>query len=312
MKIATVMVTYNRIEDLKKAISSYESQTCLPEAMIIVDNCSTDGTKEFLDSWQEKINGFEKIVIHLSSNIGGSGGFYTGLRRARETDADWYWIADDDAFLDNNALEELKKFATEHPDLSEKASALCAGVLASKDNPTLVLGHRRRIDRKAVQTIVREQEYQKDYFEINLFTYVGSMIRASAIKQVGLPRKDLFIYYDDLEHSYRLNKAGKIFCIPSSKVFHNTMKHEEAYGSNWRSYYQSRNSMLFLKWHFPTVFKKRLWRRYFQRILLMPIGKYSQKNKLDWDAAKDAKTEKLGISDKYYIGWKAEAGRKSE
>lgn len=46
-KIGAVIVTFNRIEKLKKALFSYESQTVVPDILIVVDNHSNDGTHEF-------------------------------------------------------------------------------------------------------------------------------------------------------------------------------------------------------------------------------------------------------------------------
>ena len=42
MKIGVVIVTYNRLEKLKKCLSAYERQAFLPVFLHIVDNCSTD------------------------------------------------------------------------------------------------------------------------------------------------------------------------------------------------------------------------------------------------------------------------------
>ena len=51
-KIAAVVVTYNRLNKLKKALLSYENQLHKPDYMIIVDNASNDGTPEWLNEWQ--------------------------------------------------------------------------------------------------------------------------------------------------------------------------------------------------------------------------------------------------------------------
>lgn len=50
MKINCVVVTYNRLSLLKECLSALENQTYPIQRIVIVDNCSTDGTSEFLDS----------------------------------------------------------------------------------------------------------------------------------------------------------------------------------------------------------------------------------------------------------------------
>lgn len=310
MNITTVMVTFNRLELLKKAIKSYETQTLLPKTMIIVDNASSDGTKEYLAEWLSEKTSIEKKVIQLSENIGGSGGFYTGLLAAQKTDAEWIWIADDDAFLSPNAFAKILEFSFKYPQLYSEAAAICSSVLVDERNKnSIIIGHRRRLSNKCgipQMHMVEKNEYQNDYFEIDLFTYVGTMIRMNALHTQGLPQKDFFIYYDDLEHSYRIRKYGKMYCIPDSKVYHNAGGHEAPYGSTWRSYYMSRNSMFFLKWHFPIAYRMMILKRYIQRLILKPLGRYTIKNQLDFDAMKDSVHNKIGISEKYYIGWKSE------
>lgn len=307
MKIAAVMVTFNRLSDLKIAVQKYEAQDFLPACMIIVNNCSTDGTKEFLDSWKTIDGPFEKIVLHLSQNIGGSGGFTEGIKRALATDCDWYWIADDDAFLADDAFAKLLSFEKNHTDLVKKSAALCGAVIRNPQSMEVDLWHRRNIVSKLgipKQRAVDVQRYKDEYIKIGLFTFVGSMVKAEIVKKIGLPRSDFFIYYDDLEFSYRVGQKGDIYCIPECRVFHDTAKHEEEYGSTWRSYYQSRNSLIFYKLHFPAAYYRVLIKRVIQRIVLKCSGKYSIANQLDWDAMRDVMKDKTGISEKYYIGWK--------
>ena len=66
--ILAVVVTYNRINDLKLCINSLRNQTYRDFDILIVDNGSTDGTKEFVDS-------LEDIIVIHQDNLGGAGGF---------------------------------------------------------------------------------------------------------------------------------------------------------------------------------------------------------------------------------------------
>ena len=104
-RMVAIVVTYNRKELLTKVIDALLNQT-LPCDILIVDNASTDGTENLLSS----SNIFSKNrfnYICLSQNIGGAGGFSRGLKIAMETGWNWFWLMDDDAIPDKNALKYL-------------------------------------------------------------------------------------------------------------------------------------------------------------------------------------------------------------
>ena len=68
--VAAVVVTYNRKKLLKEAIDALLSQS-LPEAdVLVVDNASTDGTKEYITDYivQNKI-----VYFNTGNNLGGAG-----------------------------------------------------------------------------------------------------------------------------------------------------------------------------------------------------------------------------------------------
>ena len=82
------------------------------------------------------------------------------------------------------------------------------------------------------------------------------------IQKAGLPRKDFFIYQDDLEHAFRVGKYGRIICIPSVLIHH---KDNYLYGDDvtWRDYYATRNVILMYQEHLD---KKSTWLRGFEPI----------------------------------------------
>ena len=60
LNVDVVVVTYNRLEKLKKALACYENQTLSFRSIIIVDNHSSDGTYEYLEEWKSKQTPFVK------------------------------------------------------------------------------------------------------------------------------------------------------------------------------------------------------------------------------------------------------------
>ena len=80
MDIGVVLVTFNRLNCLTKALDKYEIQKKKPKYIIVVNNCSNDGTEAFLKEWKNEKSEIEKYVINLKENTGGSGGFcFLGL-----------------------------------------------------------------------------------------------------------------------------------------------------------------------------------------------------------------------------------------
>ena len=310
MKIGVVIVTYNRLEKLKIALKSYEKQSIKPQYILVVNNNSTDGTIEYLREWKNESNGIEKIILNLDKNTGGSGGFYEGLKASLDLDAGWIWVADDDAYPKENAFEIAKKYIEKYPDSENKISAISGTVLKS-DGKLIDCSHRRRIYttlfNRIAQPYSKISDYEKEEFEINGFSYVGTMINKSKLKQTELTKKDYFIYYDDTEHSYRLSKLGKIIVIPKMQVIHDAPHSEMSEIVKWKLYYLVRNTLDFIKSNFDEkYFKEQCLEVPLKfKIAVFLFGKdkkygYQMIN----EAVKDAKSGKSGLHEIYKPGWK--------
>ncbi|RYF54393.1 MAG: glycosyltransferase, partial [Cytophagaceae bacterium] len=98
--VAAVVVTYNRLNDLKLCIDSLNQQTRPLDAIIVINNGSTDGTS----GWLAEQNG---LTVVTQSNLGGAGGFATGIETAYQAGFNWLWCMDDDCLAAPNALEVL-------------------------------------------------------------------------------------------------------------------------------------------------------------------------------------------------------------
>lgn len=247
MKIAVVLVTYNRISDLKKALKKYEEQLVLPQYVLVVNNASTDGTKEFLDEWFSEEAGFEKVLIHNPKNEGGSGGFYLGLKKAATLDCDYVSLADDDAFADTSMIKSVQDYYY-NAENKDEIAAMCTSVI---NHGKVDCMHRRSVEKRLLNvkcSWIPENEYKKDFFEVDELSFVGAIIKKDVIKKIGLPCKEYFIYFDDTEYSTRLRKQGKIICIPKSIMYHDSVIDGRV---TWKNYYVERNSLDYIKKHYP-------------------------------------------------------------
>src|SRR5690554_1438069 len=109
LKVCAVVVTYNRIELLKECIEALLNQSVTLNKLIVIDNNSSDGTKEYLGEIANTNKELFEIIL-LPINLGGAGGFYEGIKAACEYKPDWIWIMDDDTEPEKNCLLKLMNF----------------------------------------------------------------------------------------------------------------------------------------------------------------------------------------------------------
>lgn len=303
-KIGVVIVTFNRLEKLKTALECFEQQTVKPAYLLVVDNASTDGTVEYLKSWQDAPGAFSRQVVFSPENTGGSGGFHMGLAAARQLDAPWIWLSDDDAFPETDALEKTEAFLASPPCLEAEISAVCGAVI---NNGSYDLEHRRTIARQGLRVVEQScpaENYEKPWFALDTVSYVGIIIRKGALDTAGITEKGFFIWFDDTEHSLRLGKAGKMFCISGVRIHHDMATTQTEL--NWKQYYGIRNKLIAIRRHFPRpCFAYSCASCTFRALVdLIHGGQRRKRGKLTLAAIRDARREKLGLHETYRPGWK--------
>ena len=84
-KVAIIVVTYNRLELLREEIVSLRKQTYQNTQIIVVNNGSTDDTLAWLEKQAD-------IYTITQGNLGGAGGFFTGMKYAAENGFDYVQV----------------------------------------------------------------------------------------------------------------------------------------------------------------------------------------------------------------------------
>lgn len=299
IRFAVILVTYNRLECLKIALTKYNQQTMQPTYIVVIDNASDDGTKEYLSQWQRvSTDKYQKIVIRLPENTGGSGGFSRGVEEGLKLDCDFLFLADDDAYAEPDVFEQLNSAYQRLKD--KRISALCTAIL---NRGKYVTGHRSLIKKGLLRVSLQPstlEDYQQDYFQVDILTFVGAAISKDAAKEVGLPRKEYFIYHDDTEYSLRLRKVGMIYCISSSIMHHDV---DIDLKPSWKDYYDTRNwiDMIHVyyskRYYYTAILDKYIRHCTFLASLIRNRSKSHRK--MCMDAIKDAVNLQINKNEKY-------------
>ena len=213
-RVVAVVVTWNRRDLLVESLEALASQTHPPDAVVVVDNASTDGTTDLLRSEYA-----HHELVHLTVNTGGAGGFAAGIERALTHDADLVWLLDDDTVPTETAAEHLVAAWTKYPSTGERPALLASRVVWTdgRDHPM----NTPRV-KPGASVAERDAADAVGCLPIRSASFVSVMCDAEVVRARGLPIADYFLWNDDFEYSTRLIRDGVGLSCPDSVVVHKT------------------------------------------------------------------------------------------
>lgn len=225
-RVIAVVVTYNRKDLVLECIEAILNQSYSVEKLILVDNCSTDGTEAALKS-KGYLDSPRICYVKMDTNIGGAGGFYEGMLRAVQAACDWVWIMDDDTIPARDCLAELIK-ADEIVETSVPVKGLERSVRPSFFASAIYGPNKEFMNLPAVSRKKASNGYAYWYLflhqgliNIESATFVSLLIKKEAIEICGLPYKDFFLWGDDSEYTTRLTQYyGDAYFVGKSVAVH--------------------------------------------------------------------------------------------
>lgn len=241
--LAAVIVTYNRKALLGNNIRMLLNQTQPIDRIFIVDNCSTDGTDEYLAE-QGWMNEGPFVYVRTASNIGGAGGFYTGTKAAFDEGADWIVLMDDDgAPADEHTVARLMG-TVEH--FCEKSPKLFVNALVQQgDLLSFKMGSKYTVTQALEAAVDGLLEGEANPFN-------GTLVSRELVAEIGYPNPDFFIKGDEVDYKHRALDAGaRVVTVVDSRYIHpRPDTHEKMVlgkkvpffvEAPWKEYYAARN-----------------------------------------------------------------------
>ncbi len=208
--------------------------------LYVVDNASDDGSA---DAVKEKYSG-RVTLIENKENLGGSGGFNTGLRYAMDKGYQYLMCVDNDVIFDRKNIVELADFLKNH-----KETAMAGSKVLFMDDPGRIQTLGAVIDYKkyGVTDLYHYSLDDGSADEVVYCDYVPAcslMVKTEVLHKIGLMPEENFIYYDDMDWGVRFNLAGyKVAAVPSAKVWHKGGG--KVSGTTFNKYYMFRNRICF-------------------------------------------------------------------
>ncbi|CAN5356815.1 glycosyltransferase [soil metagenome] len=206
-RVVAVLVTWNRPELYLEAVAALGGQSRQLDGLVVVDNASDLPVAAPAGAH----------LVRIDRNTGGAGGFTVGIAEAlRVFDADFVWLMDDDTVPTPTALEQLLAVQRTAP---TSARLFGSRVVWTDGRPHPMNMPRVRpfVSRPAVAAAAAHHAYP-----VRSISFVSLLVDARAIRELGLPIAEYFLWNDDFEYSSRILRRHTGYIAEKSIVVHKT------------------------------------------------------------------------------------------
>ncbi|PIR96114.1 MAG: glycosyl transferase family 2 [Candidatus Doudnabacteria bacterium CG10_big_fil_rev_8_21_14_0_10_42_18] len=271
--ISIIVLSYQSQMHLEVLLPSIEeSAKGLSVETIIVDNGSTDGSKEWLKQQMDKGANFK--LISLADNLGFSKGNNLGIKEAKGR---YILLLNPDTKLSPDTLQTMTGFMDNHPEVG------AGGCKLVKPDGKLDLACRRRFPnpvnsfKRLFLTDNKDYNYTDidDNQSMEVDSVVGAFmfIRREATEKIGLLDEKFFMYGEDLDWCWRCKEAGyKVWYLPETTVLH--YKGESSKKVSFKALFWFHEAMwIFYKKHYSPkyffIFNWIVWLGIYLRLLTL-------------------------------------------
>lgn len=255
--VLIIIVTWNKKQFVLDLLHSLNLLNYPTQALhiVVVDNASTDGTATALKADYPQIT-----LLQNTENLGGTGGFNTGLAWAFQHSDDYHyiWLLDNDVLVHQAALTTLVTLLENHSDIGVVGSTMMQldypwrvnemGAFFDFRGQLILNRHLETIPAWQGQSatslahqplnLSRYLMHCTDYMDVDYVAAASLLVRMEVAKAVGLWR-DYFIHFDDVEWCLRIARQGwRVVVSAQSVIWHLSAV---AKVPTWVLYYDNRN-----------------------------------------------------------------------
>ncbi|MBN1932411.1 MAG: glycosyltransferase family 2 protein [Desulfobacterales bacterium] len=268
-KIVVLILSYNGKHLLEESISSYLANDYLNFEVIIIDNGSKDGTKE----WVIK-NYPQAKVIRTEKNLAYSGGFNFGLEYAfNKLNSDYVLITNNDVKADVHVIPELLKIAE-----SDESIGFVTGKVYFYEKPDTLQTVGYFEDKlKWIGGHIGNRERDSGQYDHDCERFMSDdifmLVKKSVYEKTGGYNTLFKFQGEQADWQARAKKAGfKIYYAYKAKIWH---KDSMTIGKNsaFKHYYDVRNYLILRFIHKDEDYLRNYFKWYLKSVVFLPLLK---------------------------------------
>jgi GT2 family glycosyltransferase len=211
--------------------------------ILLIDNGSlNEETKPLLQLDTERL-----LWLRLPENKGFSGGHNAGIKVALEHNADFIWLLNNDATVETDCLGKLIQIAQKEDRVGALNAAVLDVVPGQNNNDPKPSKGQGVIDYRRGKTLLKAGP-DAEFADCDWLAASNLLLRREAIEQTGAFDERYFLYFEDVELCHKLRLRGwRCLFVPGARITHVGGASTEDNLKHWRSYYYTRNRLLFFQ-----------------------------------------------------------------
>ena len=241
--ISIIALNYNQPKVTEEFLRSLHNLNYTNFEVIVVDNASAENPlMRFKQAYQDT------QVILSQQNLGFTGGNNLGMQHAK---GDYFFIVNNDTEVTADLLDLLIE-----PFFEDDKIAMVSPKIKFFSHPNTIqyAGFKPINPLTGQNGAVGSREIDQGQYDDSGYTHyahgAAMLVKREAVEEVGMLPEMFFIYYEELDWSSHMLKAGyRIFYQGKATIYHKesiTMGKESAI----KAYYHTRNRILFMRRNF--------------------------------------------------------------
>lgn len=217
-KVHIIILNWNGLKDTLECLDSVLKLDYPDFEVIVVDNCSSDGSVETIRRKYPQV-----ILIENSRNLGFTGGNNVAMKYAMKAGADYVWLLNNDTVVEPDSLMKLVDGAEQ----SQEIGLVCPAIY-HYDSPDKIqfIGAYVDFSHFSVTAVTDPKELETPSVRHNLFLWgTALLIKRKVIETVGYLSEKYFAYAEDRDYSFRVLRANfRTIVSLDAHIFHKGSK----------------------------------------------------------------------------------------
>lgn len=248
-KVFVIILNYNGKNTIKTCLDSVYKSDYPNFEVVVVDNASRDGSFELAKNYFSRAH-----FILNEKNVGFAAGNNVAIRFALEKFADYIFLLNNDATVEENTLSKL--VATAESD--EKTGILSPVVYRSDGEIWFAAGRIKWLKMKAIHefsvgTDRMVETHNCAFLRTDFVSGCAMFIKKDVFQEIGLLDEKYFLYYEDADFCLRARrKEFKCAVVPGARVIHHERSEKNMED---KTYWLVLSGLIFFKKNAPVILK---------------------------------------------------------